>query len=66
MPSSTAPPPKIPSFFQALRCQCGQAKGDYCDGTHLGFQARDRRVDDPAHSVEAGEKAPPRETNEPS
>lgn len=40
--------PKIPSFFQALRCECGQAKGAYCDGTHLGFQAAEHCANEPA------------------
>jgi CDGSH-type Zn-finger protein len=29
-------PPEIPSFLQAMRCQCGKARqGPYCDGSHM-------------------------------
>jgi CDGSH-type Zn-finger protein len=46
MRATTSTPPKIPSFFQALRCECGRSKGVYCDGTHLGFAPRERCADD--------------------
>ncbi len=58
-------PTEVPSFFQAMRCTCGQAvSGPYCDGTHLGLGPKPSCDDEPSAAEQTSEPAqhsePPR------